>query len=105
MDTEQDLLLQREQPATLKGSRRGISFSGSSRGAASLSLAATAAPAPGAKKSGHYCEKRYLKELSGQERRRIEQEIKERFKPGETWNNAPIIVHVHVYCIPVLYTM
>jgi hypothetical protein len=90
MDTEQDLLLQREQPATPK----------------SLSLAATAAPAPGANKSGYYSENGYLKELSGQKRRRIEQEIKERFKPGETWNiNAPIIVHVHVYCIPVLYTM
>ena len=85
MDTErQDLLLQREQPATPKGSR-GVSFPGSSRGAASLSLAAAAARVPGAEKSGYFSENGCLMELSGQERRRIEQELKERFKPGETW--------------------
>jgi hypothetical protein len=68
MDTEQDSLLQQEEPATPKGCR------GSSRGVASLSLAATASPAPGAKKSG---------ELPRQERQRIEQETnKPRFKPG-----------------------
>ena len=66
MDTGQDLLLQREQPGTPEGS---------SRGAASLSLAATA---PGANESG---------ELPRQERQRIELEqetIKPRFKPGES---------------------
>ena len=84
MDTEQDLLLQQEQPATPTGSRV-VSSPGSSRGVASLSPAATAAPAPGAKKSGYYSENGYLMELSRQERRRIEQEIKKRFKPGETW--------------------
>ena len=75
MDTEQDLLLQQEQPATPKGFRV-ISSPGRS------SLAATA---PGAKKSGYCSENGYLMELSRQERRRIEQEIKKRFKPGETW--------------------
>ena len=83
MDTEQDLLLQREQPATRE--YRVISSPGSSRGAASLSLAATAAPALGAKRSGYYSENGYLMKLSRQERQRIEQEIKKRFKPGETW--------------------
>jgi hypothetical protein len=76
MDTVQDLLLQREQPATPKGSR-GIFSPDSSREAASLNLAA---PAPGAKKLGYYSEKEYLMELP---RRRIEQEIKKRFKPGD----------------------
>ena len=83
MDTEQDLLLQREQPETPEGTR--VISPGSSRGAASLSLAATAAPAPGAKRSGYYSENGYLMELSIQERQRIEQEVKKRFKPGETW--------------------
>ena len=86
MDTEQDLLLQREQPETPEGTRV-VSSPGSSRGAASLSLAATAAPAPGAKKSGYYSENGYLMNLSRQERQRIEQEIRERFKPGETWQS------------------
>ena len=86
MDTEQDLLLQREQPAIPEGSRV-ISSPDSSRGAASLSLAATAAPAPGAKKSGYFSENGYLMKLSRQERQRIEQEIKKRFKPGETWQS------------------
>ena len=81
MDTEQDLLLQREQPPSPNGARVVASF-GSSRGATSLSLAATAAPVPGA---GYYSENGYLMELSRQQRRRIEQEIKKRFKPGETW--------------------
>ena len=72
MDTEQDSLLQQEQP-------KGIP----SPGRCSLNLAATAAPVPGAKTSGYYSENGYLMELSIQERRRIEQEIKERFKPGE----------------------
>ena len=84
MDTEQGLLIQQEQPSTPKGSR-GISSPGSS-GEASLSLAATVAPAPGGKKPlGYYSENGYLMELSRQERRRIQQEIKKRFKPGETW--------------------
>ena len=74
MDTEQDLLLQQEQP-------KGISSPGHSRGAASLDPAVTAAP--GAKMSGYYSENGYLIELSKLDRRRIEQEIKERFKPGE----------------------
>ena len=82
MDTEQDLLLQQEQSATVE--YQIISSPGSSRGPASLSPAATAAPAPGAKKSGYISEHGYLMELSRQERRRIEQEIKKRFKPGET---------------------
>ena len=82
MDTEQGLLIQQawvEQPATPKGSR-GISSPGSS-GEANLNLAA---PAPGGgKKPGYYSENRYLMELSRQERRRIQQEINKRFKPGE----------------------
>ena len=84
MDTGQDLLLQREQP---NGARVDSPGPGSSRGAASLSLAATAAPAPAAKRSGYFSENGYLMELSIQERRRIEQEIKKRFKPGETWRS------------------
>ena len=100
MDTghmEQDLLLQRE-PATPKGPRV-VSSPGRSREAASLSLAGTAAPAPGAKKSGYYSENGYLKELSIQERRRIEQEIKKRFKPGETWRGSSInaLIKVPLY--------
>ena len=76
IDTEQHLLLQQEQSTTPE--YRVISSPGSSR---EVSLAA---PAPGAKKSGYYSENGYLMELSRQERRRIEQEIKKRFKPGET---------------------
>ena len=83
MDTGQDSLLQREQPATPEGSRV-ISSPGSSR---EVSPAATAAPTPGAKESGYYSENGYLMELSRQDRQRIEQEIKKRFKPGETWQN------------------
>ena len=79
MDTELDLLLQREQPLN----PNGVRVVSSSR-AASMSPAATAAPALRAKKSGYYCESGYLTELSRQERQRIEQEIKKRFKPGET---------------------
>ena len=77
MDTGQDLLLQREQPET-----RVISFPGSSR---EVNPAATAAPAPRAKKPGYFSENGYLMKLSRQERQRIEQEIKKRLKPGETW--------------------
>ena len=58
MDTEQDLLLQREQRGTPEGSR-AISSLGRSRRAASLSHAAIADPPP--------------------------KEIKKRFKPGGTW--------------------
>ena len=77
MDTEQDLLLQREQPGTPKGSRGTYSPSSSSAGAASLSLAA---PAPGARNLG---------ELPRQERRRIEQETnKPRVKPGESLSES-----------------
>ena len=75
MDTEQDLLLQQEQPATLV-----ISSPGSCR---AVSPAATAAPTPCAKKLGYYSENEYLMKLSRQERQRIEQEIKKRYKPGE----------------------
>ena len=78
MDTEQDLLLQREQAET-----RVISSPGSSR---EVNLAATA-PAPRAKKPGYFSENGCLMELSRQERQRIEQETKKRFKPGETWLN------------------
>ena len=81
MDTEQDLLLQREQPATPE--YRVIS-PGSFR---EVNPAATAAPAFGANKSGYISENGYLMELSRQERQRIEQEIKKGFKPGETWLN------------------
>ena len=80
MDTELDLLLQREQPLN----PNGVRVVSSSR-AASMSPAATAAPTPGANKSGYISENGYLMELSRQERQRIEQEIKKRFKPGETW--------------------
>ena len=100
MDTEQDLLLQREQPATPIGSRV-VSSPGSSSGAASLSPAATAAPTPGAKKSGYFG---YLMELSRQERRRIEQEIKKRFKPGETWLSDSCGVNAPT-CIIICCTM
>ena len=89
MDTGQDLLIQQEQPATPKGSR-GVSSRGSS-GEASQSLAATVAPAPGGKKPGYYSENGYLMELSRQERRRIQQEIKKRFKPGETWLSSNLL--------------
>ena len=84
-DTQQALLIQQEQPATPKGSRSV--FSPGSSGEASLSLAATAAPAApvpgGGKKPGYYSENGYLMELSRQERRRIQQEINKRFKPGD----------------------
>ena len=76
MDTEQDLLFQREQPATPEGSRV-ISSPGRSRRAASLSHAAIADPPP--------------------------KEIKKRFKPGGTWPNdygvnfAPLCQYVAVY--------
>ena len=80
VDTAQDLLIQQ---STLKVSR-GISSPGSSGEAASLSLAATADSAPGRKKPGYYSENGYLMELSSQQRQRIQEEIKNRFKPGET---------------------
>ena len=86
MNTQQDLLIQQEQPSTPKVSR-GISSSPGSSGEAaslSLSLAATAAPSPGCKKSGYYIENGHLMELSSQQRQRIQQEIKNRFKPGKT---------------------
>ena len=79
MNTEQDLLLQREQPATLE--YRVTSSHGSSR---EVSPAPTAAPAPGAKKPGYFSENGYFMKLSRQKRQRTEQEIKKRFKPGET---------------------
>ena len=72
-DTDQSLLI---QPATPNS--RGISSPSS--GKASLSHAATAT---GGKKPGYYSENGYLVELSRQERRRIQQEINKRFKPGE----------------------
>ena len=75
-DTVQGLLIQQDQPATPNS--RGISSPSS--GKASLSLAATAT---GGKKPGYYSENGYLMELSRQERRRIQQEINKRFKPGE----------------------
>ena len=84
-DTEQDSFIQEEQPSTPKVSR-GISSPGSSGEVASLSLAATAAPAPGQKKPGYYSENGgYLMELSSQQRLRIQQEIKKKFKPGTMW--------------------
>ena len=98
MDTEQDWLLQREQPATLEW--RIVSSPGSSR---EVSLAATAATTPGAKKSGYIGENGYLMKLSRQESQRIEQEIKKRFKPGETWQsgscgvNPPTCTYILVY--------
>ena len=79
VDTERDLLIQQEQ----RPGSRGISSRGSSGEAASLSLAATAAPAPGDKNLGYYSENGYLLELPRQERQRVRQEIKRRFKPGE----------------------
>ena len=85
VDTDQGVVIQQEQPSTPKVSR-GISSPGSSGEAASLSLAATAAPSssPGRKKPGYYSESGgYLMELSSQQRQRIQQEIKKRFKPGE----------------------
>ena len=72
-DTEHRLLI---QPATPNS--RGISSPSS--GKASPSLAATAT---GGKKTGYYSENGYLMELSRQERRRIQQEINKKFKPGE----------------------
>ena len=74
--------LQGEQPPSPNGAR--VASPGSSRGVASLGPAATAARATGVNKSGYYSENGYLVELSSQERQRIEQEIKKRFKPGET---------------------
>ena len=82
MDTEQDLLVQREQPATLE--YRVTSSPGSSR---KVNPAGTAAPVTRAKKSAYFSENGYLMKLSVQERQRIEQEIKKRFKPGETCLN------------------
>ena len=82
VDTDQGVVVQQEQQSTPKVSR-GISSPGSSGEAASLSLAATADPAPGRKKPGYYSENGYLMELSSQQRQRIQQEIKNRFKPGE----------------------
>ena len=99
MDTGQDLLLQRVQSENLV-----IPSPGSSR---EVSPAATA-PAPRAKKPGYFSENGYLMELSRQERQRIEQEIKERFKPGETWRsdscgvNAPTCTCILV-CRSMLY--
>ena len=109
MDTghmEQDLLLQREQPTTPK-SPRVVSPPSSSRGSAILSLAATAAPAPTANKLGYCSGNGYLMELSIQERRRVEQEIKKRFKPGETWHGSSInalIYKVPLYFVKILIT-
>ena len=88
MDTGQDSLLQQEQP-------KGIP----SPGRCSLSLAATAAPVPGAKTSGYYSENGYLMELSKQERRRVEQEIKERFKPGEIGQGMTSCTYMYHSCI------
>ena len=84
VDTEQGVVIQQEQPSTPKVSL-GISSPGSPGEAASLSLAAVADPAHGRKKPGYYSENGgYLMELSSQQRLRIQQEIKNRFKPGET---------------------
>ena len=83
VDTEQGVVIQQEQPSTPKVSL-GISSPGSPGEAASLSLAAVADPAPGRKKPGYYSENGYLMELSTQQRLRIQREIKNRFKPGET---------------------
>ena len=83
VDTDQGVVIQQEQPSTPKVSR-GISSPGSSKEVASLGLAATADPAPGRKKPGYYSENGgYLMELSSQQRQRIQQEIKNKFKPGE----------------------
>ena len=83
-DTEQGLLI---QPATPNS--RGIS-SPSSGKASRLSLAATAT---GGKKPGYYSENGYFMELSRQERRRIQQEINKRFKPGEMKEKYYTICH------------
>ena len=61
MNTQQDLLIQQEQPLIPKVSR-GIFSPGRSGEAASLSLAAAAAPALGRKKPGYYSENGYLME-------------------------------------------
>ena len=63
MNTQQDLLIQQEQPLIPEVSL-GISSPGSSGEAASLNLAAAAAPAPapGRKKPGYYSENGYLME-------------------------------------------
>ena len=82
VDTDQGVVIQQEQPSTPKVSR-GISSPSISGEAASLSLAATADPAPVRKNPGYYSENGYLMELSSQQRLRIQQEIKDRFKPGE----------------------
>ena len=85
IDTERDLLIYSKQKQSVapKDSRDRVSSPGSC-GEAILSLAATAVPVPGGgKKPGYYSENRYLTKLSGQERRRIQQEINKRFKPGE----------------------
>ena len=82
-DTEQGLLI---QPATPNS--RGISSPSS--GKASPSLVATAT---GGKKPGYYSENGCLMELSRQERRRIQQEINKRFKPGEMKEILKIICH------------
>ena len=85
VDTDQGVVIQQEQPSTSKVSL-GISSPGSPGEAASLSLAAAASdPAHGRKKPGYYSENGgYLMELFSQQRLRIQQEIKNRFKPGET---------------------
>ena len=81
VDTE---LIQREQPPTPNGSRgRSTSSPQSAVEAANLSLAATAAPVN--KKPGYFSENGYLLKLPKQERQRVRQEIKRRFKPGENW--------------------
>ena len=81
VDTGQGVVIQQKQPSTLRVSR-AISSPSSP---ASLSLAApTPSSSPGRKKPGYYSENGYLMELSSQQRQRIQQEIKKRFKPGET---------------------
>ena len=95
-DTEQGILIQQDQPATPNS--RGISSPSS--GKASLSLAATAT---GGKNPGYYSENGYLMELSRQERRRIQQEINKRFKPGEMkeiFNNIMPYSHGFKVTIP-----
>ena len=86
VDTDQGVVIQQEQPSTPKVSRDIFSpAAGSSGEAASLSLAATADSAPGRKKPGYYSENGYLMEVSSQQmRQKIQEEIKKRFKPGET---------------------
>ena len=85
MDTDQGVVIQQEQLSTPKVSL-GISSPGSSGEVTSLSLTAAASdPAHDRKKPGYYSENGgYLMELSSQQRLRIQQEIKSRFKPGET---------------------